>query len=1079
MQRNARRVAAAAVIAALAAGVALRAITWDDDARPVAATPTDAPVESRESAAPRARHRADAPAPVRPSISGRVGGLADGATATIEVRRLGGLPLPGLDEDPLAPTQWRPESVLEDPGDPPAADVTVRTGTEGAFRIEAPGAGAYSVTARADDGRTVSARVELPAPDSHAEARLDLPGTTCLLRGRVVRADGTPFDGVVTIGFEDTGERPALRVRPDDDGRFEVRGLPQGEATVAALLPGEESAAANVTLPVSEELTLTLGGGRRVAGRVVADADDSGVAGARVTWETWDADGRRATCVVTAGPDGRFAAPLRTEFFARAVASGFGDDIVASDWLRGSGLHVPPDGPDGVVLRLRRTGVVAGRVLRAPDGPPVAGAVVVCQSHAGTVVRTESAADGTYRLGDAGPGEAYLFALGGGWASVGLATADADPAQSGDEPQSPFRVSVPAGGAVAYDLRVEPTGGVCVRAFGPSGGPVAGARITLDPGRDLGARRWRAVRSAWTASDGTCSFDGLPAGTRAALRANLAGMAPADASARIEAGAVTDSEIRFVAAQLLEVTVIDAADGRPVAGAQVDPVSVSDEDSLGSAGIAGVTGSDGRCCIRATGGALAVLVTAKGFGPVPEWAPVRAVRDGADASRWRAEVRLDRVYVVRGRAWESDGAPAEGVSLVLFRADGPERVEPGIFPVDCEADGSFRFDDVPRGRWSIRRWTQHAEILATVEAGDPDVQVRFPKGPGGPLTVRVVDAAGADVARGGVRFRSGDATYGAWLDGAPIRLASDFRLTAEVEVRLWGLADPRGDPLPYGAGDQRFPDAGAGPLVVRPPAERPLRGRVVAPDGRGVAGARLNARFADDLERVVSSVVSSADGAFDLRGLGDGAWTLAVEPPAAFLRPEPQDAEGGSTDVVVRLAAAAHGVVRVADADGTPLPGAQVVVTARTPPDAAPLASRATDERGEATVGGLVPGTTCRLTVTGPADRTDLCAWISPAWVPADTQVRMTRGRTIRCIVVRADGLPAAWATVLADSPGGMLRVEADRDGHATVPAVPTGETRRLCAVSGSRADAPAGAVWTTATAGDTGVRLVQVASDR
>jgi hypothetical protein len=117
----------------------------------------------------------------------------------------------------------------------------------------------------------------------------------------------------------------------------------------------------------------------------------------------------------------------------------------------------------------------------------------------------------------------------------------------------------------AIDLVLGGPGGTLrVRVVGDAG-PVDGARVQLGPDEarattDGGGRQvWDLPRSATTASDGTCTFDGVAPGT-AAIRVTKAGLQPAGTSAAVVAGETASIDVRVgprpsLAARLAECRV--------------------------------------------------------------------------------------------------------------------------------------------------------------------------------------------------------------------------------------------------------------------------------------------------------------------------------------------------------------------------------------------------------------------------------------------------------------------------------------------------------------------------------------------
>jgi hypothetical protein len=152
-------------------------------------------------------------------------------------------------------------------------------GSDGRFRLPDLVPGTWRLGARASERLTTSL-LQIGPDGSGSELVLELHPAGSV-QGRVVRPDGTPVPRaeVVVSGVATPWLEP---VQADADGRFEVRGLPQGSMTLAAAeervrAPGPRALVEVVAAGVHTDVELVLPLGGRIAGRVLGlDGDGRG-----------------------------------------------------------------------------------------------------------------------------------------------------------------------------------------------------------------------------------------------------------------------------------------------------------------------------------------------------------------------------------------------------------------------------------------------------------------------------------------------------------------------------------------------------------------------------------------------------------------------------------------------------------------------------------------------------------------------------------------------------------------------------------------------------------------------------------
>ena len=264
------------------------------------------------------------------------------------------------------------------------------------------------------------------------------------LRGRVVSAEGEPVAGarVDFIWEAAVPDRPERKTGPpverfatsDREGRFELRNLPSGTATVSAWAEGHVPVdGREVTVPwpdPDQELILTLERGTVLSGRVATTAGDP-VSGARVSAGgasgTSDDDG---VYKVEGAPVGRTTIlafhPDYRRFFKEVVLDKGGNQL---DVTFEAGVEV------------------SGRVVDE-RGTPVAGAGVVLNSLGARErheYRGRTGVDGAFRLSPVGRGRYRLTAEGDDYPPGEIP----EPVEVAGKPLEGLEVVLEPGGAIA------------------------------------------------------------------------------------------------------------------------------------------------------------------------------------------------------------------------------------------------------------------------------------------------------------------------------------------------------------------------------------------------------------------------------------------------------------------------------------------------------------------------------------------------------------------------------------------------------------------------------------------------------
>lgn len=548
--------------------------------------------------------------------------------------------------------------------------------------------------------------------------------------------------------------------------------------------------------------------------------------------------------------------------------------------------------------------------------------------------------------------------------------------------------------------------------------PVGGATVRLSS---------VPPRTATSDADGSFSFDKLipRAYSLTARRGDQVG-GPVQHSLRASSEPVI---IRLATGAALDVTVVAAATGAPIAGATVrlgdDQALTATTDSSGVGHLRGVAGGYEWVVARATGFAAGRSMVQVPAVPGAVAAVRLELRRGAPVS---GVVVDDRGAPIAGaRVWESDTADPFGDTNEEDRVTTDEK---GRFTLAAVAAGTHRFHAS-----HPEHPTATSEPRA-VDGASPTEGVRIQLARGARLAGHVVDRSDAPVAwasvtvgprrnsRGGemVPRRTTTDERGAFqLRGLPraallALAASEESTSATAEVDLTAVADRRD-------------------LLLRLDVSGRIEGVVVDSAGQPVAEAEvvahpdfLSGAVPEDVGvRGWSVEATDGGGRFAFRGLPDGKYRVDASRGGARGGDQPgrHSATAATGDTGVRLVVESPGVVRgrVQLPDGSSPPLFTVAIGYAPP---LPVSSRT----GAFELPAVAPGKH-DLTVRGP----DFSPTIVRDVVVAEGQVRdvgvvkVAKGRTVSGRVLDAGGAPVAGATV-------ALGMNLIGDGRSLVSSV-------------------------------------------
>jgi hypothetical protein len=426
-----------------------------------------------------------------------------------------------------------------------------------------------------------------------------------VVRGVVRDQDAQPLAGV-RVSWQRVTDGPvaplSLVAVTGADGRYEVNGLPRplglgpiGGTRFVFRLPGhavgelEFASGAPGDDPVDlEPVTLVPPG--TISGRVTRNG--RGIAGAVV----FAGDLRRGVQRDVSGPDGRFTLRDLAPGRYRVRASYATMPLVTTD----DPIEVEGGGAvEGVELALPSGRTISGRV-EAPDGAPIANALIIARGQRGTAFYAE--ADGTFALEvPSGDAELQVFA-------------------SGDlHVQRTVRVGRDEE-HVRIQLPMVPWGTVIAKVLTlPGRKPVAGGIVrirALDGATgDETTDRQRNIASRWVETNGGELQLRFPAG-KSELVFHAPGHAPARREIELAAGGTVDLQAILLEPGAEVRGLVTDESGKPIQSARV---YLGHELDLASSAVtaAAVFASDGRFRIRGVGPlSSSVVVAAEGYATV-------------------------------------------------------------------------------------------------------------------------------------------------------------------------------------------------------------------------------------------------------------------------------------------------------------------------------------------------------------------------------------------------------------------------------------------------------------------------------
>ncbi|MBI3182144.1 MAG: carboxypeptidase regulatory-like domain-containing protein [Myxococcales bacterium] len=824
--------------------------------------------------------------------------------------------------------------VVERRGEAPPI-VRARSGAEGFFELTGLEEGSYALWADAEADSAVVQQVAAGAQNAEI-----LVSSGMALRGKVVNEKGAGIGGAVVTAIYAAHSR-FFDALTGDDGAFALGPLPEGQynlvAASGALLPAHQKV---TPADRAEEVRLTLHAPRRIAGVVLAgreplpaaqvslegqhrkakvDADKQGtfhfaglrpgdyeltaVAGGRLGAESVEiepgtdvldveivvgdageivgtvTDGAKrpvpgATVSVRmsgagvwkkakTGTDGRYRlSPVQGgRGWIHVQAKGYASEDSIEYEIGGSGATV-------VHLTLRTAAPLAGAVVD-PEGRPVANASIEArwprppEEQEDSLERWRGKADSARSDADGG---FALTALDEGEYELRVTHSDFQPGRlKASAPSQGLRIALSQGATLSGEVVDE------------RDRPVARAQVAAS--REGEDRFAEPKTSEPTDAAGAFKISGLEEGTWSVVAVSSAGDGHKSVKARVEVRGSAAQKIKLRLRETLSISgkVVDERGGPiPEVHLLAVPRRADGMGQLGFVdafrlfdgapkGLTARTGTDGAFLIKGLEeGEYLLQLSKKGYqekAPGKRAAPFEGRR--AKAGERGLRIVMIATGLVRGRVITSDGRPVTRYEI-NFEAvkDGD-----GKFELEAHRDGEMTLMVSAQGLASTERTVAVLKDRVTVV---PDIVLVA----GRALSGRVLDGeTGAPVA-------------GALVDvGSP----------PEEEAKLY-LSERLGAVASAADGRYRLPHVDDRPLVAVVQHSRYLEARVPVPPAataldvkldRGAsiigtvtyaAGAAVAGSVEASGDRQSRSERIAPDGAFEIRGLKDGQYTVRVRP---------------------------------------------------------------------------------------------------------------------------------------------------------------------------------------------------------
>lgn len=456
----------------------------------------------------------------------------------------------------------------------------------------------------------------------------------------------------------------------------------------------------------------------------------------------------------------------------------------------------------------------------------------------------------------------------------------------------------------------------------------------------------------------------------------------------------------------------------------------------------------------ATGCSVTARAASNADGDTLPWA-------ASEPRRWPFEaphlLQMREGHVLAGVLLDKDGQPAARRVIGAFETtEGP-----GAFNAlrrdTTDGEGRFALRGLPEGTWMLKVLDADGDpwqgtVLGSFETGQEDLTLRVDMLPPGAFYVEVRDPDGVALEDFDVSIwfhRHGTRSSRALTsDGPRLRVVLPAG-AGDVNVRATEARDAAGQTLPLAPSEFVYRASDADEVLeITMPRGRTWHGTLhdsagePLPDHEVLAYA-LSGDWWSRLEPI-RVVPCNADGSFTFRGMAPGRYRITTR----IARDEEWDNAETETQLAtvnledgpltLRMPALETFVITVLDDEGRPVEGASVQA------HAGGSSRGKTDAQGRAELRGLDPDREYTLSVSlfSVSRKRDhaLMRHDQFGWKPANTTVRLERGRMLRVRVLDAQGRNAARGRVVVRSSNGNQRfVQATGGREQVVRGLPPG----------------------------------------
>lgn len=844
------------------------------------------------------------------------------------------------------PVNGIPVVAFKSPDDPSEFNTIDKcfatTDEKGAFKIDGLGAGRF-IVAVTPEGEPAVAVPEVNVP-TKKPLEIVLKGD-CWLEGTITGDADKPVPDAQIYAINVDSKTPNVgNTKTDADGHYVIRGLRSGplqlflvQAEGYGNYPGDVSAlmrgrgASDIKLvPGRNQKDVSLAKGGVVRGIVKEKDGDAPIASARVELATPLAflGGNRGT---NTGPDGKFeltGVPKGSAVLMVSKDGWFQPGIspqsvmmLLASRMQG-GKETGKDTGKGATIVISEPGEVIERtielshgstlsgIVMTPDGQPVAGAQVS--------IEMEDAMGGMGRM------------LGGLFPTPDPRLTDAQghyeipgppPGQKGCvaarapgylDGKSEMQTCAPGDTKTGVDVKLRVGATISGKVKDDQGLPIEGALVRWTPlGDDTNdwQTQWRLRNATPSITDSKGEFRAVnvETGTLVVQVVDERHLPWSSKEVKAEEAKSAELDVRLKLGAVITGQVL-GTDGKAAANASVScdfkGKAAEDDDPFTSDRGSATTDAAGNFRVEGlVEGSYEVTASAAGSAPSE---PVAVAAGGAPLT-----LHLTQAFTINGTVRMKSGAGVADVEVNLIkRVEAPSEDGHGtstqtrqIQDVRTGSAGEFELKDVPAGSYDIRvalGWgaSPRPNIVPTtisgIEAGRQNLVIEVE--PGLTITGTVYGDAGQPATGGWL--------YGTRQDGKNSGEYVSAQIDADGTFELTGLSPGKYSVTfsPEGKGQKtRVLDAGAKDVRVEFAGGGSIKVHVLKDDGTAAAAVWVSVSGGEG----GGSANTDADGRAEIKGLGDGTYTVNAFPAGGGENAQQEGVEvktGGATDVELKLA---------------------------------------------------------------------------------------------------------------------------------------------------------------------------------